>query len=289
MRPRAGQLIAAIAAGVAAVVAAAGCSAGPAGKPEFTIGFQAPAGGPLKMRTADMRRAAELELDAIHNHTKTARLRLSPGADPKAIATIGALTGTIQATPDQLIVNLTPPLRRNGEAPGAGQRDRGLPPEIWLLPPDQLARSATQNYRESGATAAVGARTDSPLRAGTPRGLYVTSGLSQHSYPPAGSAFFKKFVKQYGRAPDRYAIYGYEAIGLIVDAIHRVEAAGQPISQQSVAAAALAIRNRFGPAGHYDILPSGQSTLYIFEVRDGTGSNITAAPTGPAALIEALR
>ena len=132
----------------------------------------------------------------------------------------------------------------------------------------------------TGATDSV---VDTPLISGAPRRKYVTPALSADNYPPAGREFYEKFENKYGRAPDRYAIYGYEAVGLIVDAITRLEKAGAPVTHTSVAKSALAIRDRLSPVGHYDVLPSGQTTLFVFQAR-GKG-----APPGQAALVEALR
>jgi hypothetical protein len=125
---------------------------------------------------------------------------------------------------------------------------------------------------------------DDPLntRATSPHTL-VTPGLTADSYPPAGERFFETFKKEFGHEPDRFAIYAYEATGLILDAIERVEKSGKAAEPAAVTAQAFKIKNRFGPVGHYDVLPSGRTTLYIFQARGGE------APLGPASLIEAQR
>ncbi|MGH2907280.1 MAG: ABC transporter substrate-binding protein [Solirubrobacterales bacterium] len=111
----------------------------------------------------------------------------------------------------------------------------------------------------------------------------ITAGMTEDAYPPAGERFFDAFVKRFGHDPDRFAIYAYEAVGLVLDAIDRTEDAGGAVDRTNVTRSAFSIRNRFGPVGHYDILPSGRTSLYIFQARGGD------APTGPASLIEALR
>jgi hypothetical protein len=271
--------LAAVLSALAAVIATAGCGAAGSDEPSRTIAFRMPDAGPLKARAQAMRRAAQLELDAIDGAAGATRLKLVDGGGADSIATIDALSGATAAGAGELTVSLVPPHRREtGRATEVAGR-----PRILLLPPASLARTATASYAASGATGASAAATDSPLRPGTPDGRYVTDGMSADAYPPAGRAFFRKFAKEYGRAPDRFAIYGYESIGLLVDAIRRVEKAGEPVTRASVASAALAIRDRFSPVGHYDVLPSGQTTLYLFQVR-GAG-----APTGPASMVEALR
>lgn len=282
MRPQIAHLAAAL--GAAALAAgSAGCGSGGADPPERTISFQAPSGGALKARADDMRRAAQLELDAIGGDTAGSRLKLVDGPDPKAIASIDALARVPLAGPRQLTVSLAPPLRRETGAVAAVGRRPQSAPVIRLLPPDTLNAAAARSYAASGAPGSAGAKTDSPLVPGTPRGLYVTAALAEGSYPPAGEDFFDKFNEAYGRAPDRYAIYGYEAVGLIVDALNRLEEAGEPVTQRALAGSALSIRNRFSPVGHYDVLPSGQTTLYVFQ---GRGKR---APEGPASIVEALR
>lgn len=250
-------------------------------EPTLTISFQGARGGPLKQRAADMRRAAQLELDAIGAKAAGYKLKLKDGPDPGSIASIDALSGSSQRSPGELMIHLSPPVKRSVVAPPRSQRSTA--PDVWLIPPQKTASGATANYAASRTPGADAAITDSPLRPGTPTGRYVTAGLSEHSYPPAGSSFFEKFNKQYGRAPDRWAIYGYEAVGLVVDALTRLKKQGVPPSQRALATAALKIRNRFSPVGHYDVLPSGQTTLYVFQVR-GAG-----VPDDPGLLIEALR
>lgn len=257
-----------------------GCGSEPKGAP-LTISFQAPSGGALTTRAGDMRRAAILELEAIDSKVAGHELHLVLGPVPDSIATIDALAKTPQQVEGQLMVSLVPPLRRGTKSPGG--RTASISPQIWLAPPQATAATVTREYAQSGATGATGAKTDSPLIAGTPKQRYVTAALGAHEYPPAGSAFFEKFEDKYGRAPDRWAIYGYEAVGLVVDAITRLNKAGEPITQEAVAQEALKIRNRYSPLGHYDILPSGQTTLYTFQVR-GSG-----APDGPGSVLEAMR
>jgi ABC-type branched-subunit amino acid transport system substrate-binding protein len=269
--------IAALVAAAALAAGLTGCGGSGASTPTRTIAIQGPGAGPLDARVADIRRAAALELEAIDGTTQGSKLKIVNGADPQAIATIDALAEVAISGREQLKISLAPPLVRRTKT------KRQLTPEIWLLPPSGLTEAARESYAASGATGATTSQADSPFNPGTPTGQYVTPGLSAQNYPPAGQEFFEKFEKKYGRAPDRYAIFGYEAVGLIVDALTRLEKSNVFVDQTSLAKSALAIRNRYSPVGHYDVLPSGQTTLYVFQAR-GKG-----APPGPAALIEALR
>lgn len=272
--------IAALMAGAALAVGLTGCGGTDESLPLRTISFQGTSKGVLKARSADMRRAAQLGLDAINADTKGSRLKLVDGPDRNALVMIDALTSRPVAGEDQLTIFLVPPFDRRVSAPPVLQE---LPAQLWLLPPLALGEAATRSYAASGVTGATGAVADSSVDAGTPNGQYVTPGLSADNYPPAGREFFEKFEEKYGRAPDRFAIYAYEAIGLTVDALTRLEESGEPVTQKSFAESALSIRDRFSPVGHYDVLPSGQTTLYVFQAR---GKD---APLGDAALIEALR
>ncbi|MFT4049086.1 MAG: ABC transporter substrate-binding protein [Solirubrobacterales bacterium] len=267
----------------ALLLALAGCGSKQSNEPVAEISFQGSSDAALKSRVDDMRRAAQLELDAIGGDAAGRRIKLVDGASPKSLAVISALSDTTQQGDEELLVNLRPPVRREVRA-RHGSRVMALDaPSIALVPAAGLALAAQTNYAASGAPGASDTRTDDPLKAGTPHGRYITAALSADGYPPAGRAFYEKFADKYGRAPDRWAIYAYEAVGLIVDAMTRAQKAGLPIEQHTVAETAMKIRNRFSPVGHYDVLPSGQTTLYVFQAR-GKG-----APTGPASLIEALR
>lgn len=262
------------------LLALAGCGKEQTGTP-LTIAIQSPAKGPLAKRAQDMGRAAQLELDAIKSNAAGHPLKLVIGPYQDAIAGIDLLSGGPQQVRGQLLILMSPPLKREVRSPGPSITTQA--PRIWIVPPQETAKTVTREYAASGAPGAKGAITDSPLRPGTPSSRYVTAALSEHNYPPAGSAFYRKFEEKFGRAPDRWAIYAYEAVGLIVDAINKLEQDGKAVTQAAVANQALNIKNRFGPVGHYDILPSGQSTLYTFQVR-GPG-----APEGSAALLEAQR
>jgi hypothetical protein len=277
MRPQIARIFALIGA-VALCACAAGCRGTDESLPLRTISFQQPDSGPLKPRAADILRAAQLELDSINSDTEDVRLKLVYGPDPHAIANIDALARVSVSKPAQLTISLTPPIQRSTQASAKSA------PRIWLLPPDGLTSAARASYIVSGLNGSRTAIGDSPLRPGIPTARqYVSPALTDENYPPAGREFFEKFEQRFDRAPDRYAIYGYDAVGLLVDAIERLEDSGRAVTQASVAKSALAIRDRFSPVGHYDVLPSGQTTLYVFQAR-GKG-----VPNGPAALIEALR
>lgn len=265
---------------LAAALALGGCGSEPPAQ-QLTIAIQVPGGGPLRARAADMRRAAQLGLDAVKSEAAGYKLKLVIGPYPDAIAQIDALAESNQQVEGQLVLRMSAPEKRVVASPAP--LERKMTPRIWLVPPRATAVRVTREYAESGAPGATRAIADDPLRIGTPTRRYVTAALSRDVLPPAGGAFFDKFEDQFDRAPDRWAIYAYEAVGLVIDALHKLEDDGIPPSARTVAAKALTIKDRFSPLGHYDILPSGQSTFFRFEIR-GPG-----APEAPASLIESLR
>lgn len=278
MQERAATLSALIA--LVAALALSACGGSPQ-EPELTIAFTAPDAGPLKARADDMRRAAQLNLDAIDARAAGHRLKLVIGPYPGAVAAIRAPGAGGPQARGQLEIRLDAPRQRSTTPPPRAQRLRH--PRIWLVPPQATARRVTGEYAASGADGARTAVADGPAAPGTPAGRYVTAALSRDVLPPAGGAFFAKFNDKFDRAPDRWAIYAYEAVGLIVDALHKLQAEGTAVDRETLASRTLTIRNRFSPLGHYDVLPSGQSTLYLFQAR-GAG-----APQGPGSLIESLR
>lgn len=98
-------------------------------------------------------------------------------------------------------------------------------------------------------------------------GVLVTPALPPAGYPPNGEKFFKWFDDAYGHVPDRWAIWAYEAAGLALNAATDAGEKTGDVTRESTRDAAFSITDRFGPVGHYDILPDGRSTIYTFSVR----------------------
>ncbi len=80
-------------------------------------------------------------------------------------------------------------------------------PDAKLYGPDGVAESGFADPAEGGIPANVASRTK-----------VTVATLSPDEYPPEGQKFFDDFEKKYGEAnPDPYAIYGYEAMKLVLD------------------------------------------------------------------------
>jgi branched-chain amino acid transport system substrate-binding protein len=89
---------------------------------------------------------------------------------------------------------------------------------------------------------------------------YVTNPtLDPKLYPASGQEFFKNYKAKYGAEPEAYAIYGYEAMGVMLEAIKNAGAKGN--DRQAVIDAFFKIKNRESVLGTYSIDENGDTTL----------------------------
>jgi branched-chain amino acid transport system substrate-binding protein len=92
-----------------------------------------------------------------------------------------------------------------------------------------------------------------------PTADYATSAaLDPSQLPPAGRDFVGSFEAEYGRPPGRYAAYGYEAMGVVLDSIDR---ASDPVDRASVIDAFFDTTDRDSVLGTYSIDELGETTL----------------------------
>jgi len=89
---------------------------------------------------------------------------------------------------------------------------------------------------------------------------YLTAPtLSPDALPPAGQQFYEDYEAEYGEPQDEidpYAVYGYEAMAIVCDAI-----AEGGDDRAAVIDAFFATKGRESPLGTYDIDPDGDTTL----------------------------
>jgi branched-chain amino acid transport system substrate-binding protein len=89
---------------------------------------------------------------------------------------------------------------------------------------------------------------------------YLTAPtLSPDELPPAGQQFYKDYEAEYGEPQDEidpYAVYGYESMAIVCDAI-----AQGGDDRKAVIDAFFATKGRESPLGTYDIDPDGDTTL----------------------------
>jgi branched-chain amino acid transport system substrate-binding protein len=131
-------------------------------------------------------------------------------------------------------------------------------PNAKLYGPDGVAESGFVDPKEGGIPADVQSRVKVSV-----------ATLNPESYPPDGQEFFKAFSEKYGEDnPDPYAIYGYEAMRLALDAIDRSKTG----EKADIIKALFATKDRQSVLGTYSIDENGDTTLTdygIYSVKDG--------------------
>ena len=116
------------------------------------------------------------------------------------------------------------------------------------LPRAQLF--GTDGIAESGFTGRLPARV-------ARRVLLMVSTLAPSAYPQQGQDFFARYAARYGDgSPDPFAVYGYEAMRLVLDAV----AAAGP-DRRAVVDALRAMPARDGAIGRYAFDRRGDTTL----------------------------
>jgi branched-chain amino acid transport system substrate-binding protein len=127
-----------------------------------------------------------------------------------------------------------------------------------LYGPDGVAETGFTDPKEGGIPASVAKKVK-----------LTVATLSPGSYGTAGKKFFADFAKSYGEAhPNPYAIYGYEAMSLALDAIAR-SGTGK---KDDIVKALIATKDRDSVLGTYSIDANGDTTLAaegLFAVRGG--------------------
>jgi branched-chain amino acid transport system substrate-binding protein len=96
--------------------------------------------------------------------------------------------------------------------------------------------------------------------------LITVAALGANSYPPAGRSFLVRYAARYGR-PEPDALYGYEAMSLMLAAIARATHGGRQVPRRSeVAAQLLLTRDRHSVLGTYSIDGNGDTTIRRYGV-----------------------
>jgi branched-chain amino acid transport system substrate-binding protein len=134
-------------------------------------------------------------------------------------------------------------------------------PGAKLFGTDGVAESTFADARQGGLPAAAARRI-----------LITSPTLAPEMYPAAGQRFFSAYEREYGVRPDPWAIYGYESMQLVLDAIKRAGARGD--DRGAVLAALLATRRRQSALGTYDLDANGDTTLTDYGVYRITDSRL---------------
>jgi branched-chain amino acid transport system substrate-binding protein len=105
-----------------------------------------------------------------------------------------------------------------------------------------------------------------------PQLVLTDPGLGTSGQPPAERRFALAYARRYGPPPPA-AVYGYEAMSLLLDAIRRVTGFGRgEAGRAAVLAALLHTRDRHSALGTYSVERDGDTTLHrygVYRVRDG--------------------
>ncbi|MDQ3849553.1 MAG: branched-chain amino acid ABC transporter substrate-binding protein, partial [Actinomycetota bacterium] len=105
------------------------------------------------------------------------------------------------------------------------------------------------------------------------RRVRITSpALQPRLLPPAARAFAATFRRTFGRAPEPYAIYAYEAMRVTLRAIR--DAGAKDIDRRAVVDAFFAVRDRRSVLGTYSIDAAGDTSLSTYTGRRVRGSRL---------------
>jgi branched-chain amino acid transport system substrate-binding protein len=133
-------------------------------------------------------------------------------------------------------------------------------PGIKLYGPDGVAETGFTDPEEGGIPANV--QKNVKLTVAT---------LDPSEYPPDGRKFFQDYEKEYNESnPNPYAVYGYEAMDLILDTCQRL--GSDCGDRQKLIDALFQTKGRKSVLGTYDIDENGDTTLTdygVYRVEDG--------------------
>jgi EmrB/QacA subfamily drug resistance transporter len=143
-------------------------------------------------------------------------------------------------------------------------------PRARLYGSDGLAESAFTDVNRGGLPEPLAARVK-----------LTVAALGQEGFGAEGKTFFARFRQEYPdhANPDPYAIYGYEAMSLALDAIERADSA----DREDIVKALFDTKDRSSVIGRYSIDRNGDTTLTdygVFGIRDGAPTFERTVKTG---------
>lgn len=131
-------------------------------------------------------------------------------------------------------------------------------PDAKLYGPDGVAETGFVSEKDGGIPEDL-----------NPRVKVTVATLAPDQYPPEGQEFFKEFTEKFSvDNPDPYAIYGYEAMKLALDAIER-SGTGE---KADIKKALFETKDRQSVLGTYSIDENGDTTLTdygVYAIEDG--------------------
>jgi branched-chain amino acid transport system substrate-binding protein len=132
-------------------------------------------------------------------------------------------------------------------------------PNAKLYGPDGVAETTFTDPKQGGIPASI-----------APRLKITVATLSQDKYPPAGQKLLKDYQSTYNKKPETYAIYGYEAMSLILDAMKR---AGSSANDRTAVNDQIhQTKDKQSVLGTYSIDANGDTSLTdygLYTIKDG--------------------
>jgi branched-chain amino acid transport system substrate-binding protein len=119
--------------------------------------------------------------------------------------------------------------------------------------------SASPHLLLLGSSAMVGESFTSQIGAAGSKTYLTTPVLAHELYPPAAQRVLREYRRRFEAEASPYALYGYEAMTVVLHAIRRAGARGN--DRQTVIERLFATRNRDSVIGRYSIEPDGETTL----------------------------
>jgi branched-chain amino acid transport system substrate-binding protein len=133
-------------------------------------------------------------------------------------------------------------------------------PNAKIYAPDGFCESGWVSPKEGGVPTSLDGRLQCTV-----------ATLSPDSYPPAGKQFFQQYESKYGKGNlNPYAIYGYAAMSLALDAIKRAGDKGN--DRQTVINQLFATKNLPSVLGTYSIDKNGDTSVTdygLYKVSNG--------------------
>ena len=113
-------------------------------------------------------------------------------------------------------------------------------------------------------------------------GVYITfGGLPAKELKGAGAEFVKRYIAKFGKEPEGYAVYGYEAARVLLDAIDRADSK----DRAAILAAVAATKDFTGPLGTWSFDLNGDTTnrtMSVNTVKNGKFEFVKASGMAPA-------
>jgi branched-chain amino acid transport system substrate-binding protein len=115
-----------------------------------------------------------------------------------------------------------------------------------------------------GSSAMISEAFTRAIGAAAARTYLTTPALSPAAYPPAAASMLAEYRRAFGRQAGAYALYGYEAMSVVLEAIRH--AGGRGNDRTAVIRSFFGTRDRNSVIGTYSILPDGETTLSQYGV-----------------------